>query len=357
MTSRKHNEQRGYALLLVLAVTALIAPLGLFALLQARVDLLLARHARMAAQLFYAAESGLDNALADLRLEPVFDRLLAGPDGKEGTGDEAAFPFLKPPPATFPRPPFRYEVTVEHKSESRVEIVSRATAERGVAQVVSATVLRDTAPMLGGALWSTIGGKGFFIGGEFRIDGTDEGTHGNPLPAVAVRDDETAHAIRDQLSPEAARHLLGAGGTPSVHALPVPDGTGSIDSLLRDPRARMVAADETNALGSGLLVSRGALYIDRAFGDGILVVDGDLYVSEELVFDGMILVIGDVVFERGSTVTIRGVLWQLGNPLRLDLLGKGEILLDRRIVEDLDSAFGSILPRRAIVTGWREELD
>ena len=37
------GNKRGYALLLTIAVAALVAPLGLFALMQSRVDLLLAR--------------------------------------------------------------------------------------------------------------------------------------------------------------------------------------------------------------------------------------------------------------------------------------------------------------------------
>jgi hypothetical protein len=354
MTPQRPPDERGYALLLTLAITALVAPLGVFALMQARVDLILARHARTATQLFYVADSGLERALADLRLDPIFDRLLAGPDGKEGTGDDGKFPFRHSPPASFPSAMFRYAVSVARQGNNRVDIVSRGIAESGASQAVSASVVRDPTPMVPGATCSTVGEWGFALGDEFRISGIDRNGRLDPVPALALADEETASTIKARLGPEPGDRLPGVGGAPSVRVGAIPDLKKRIDSLLANPQAREAVVDETNSLGSGLLVSQGALYIESASGSGILLVDGDLRVTTSFAFDGLVLVFGDVVFDRGSSVQVHGAIVQGGSAVRLELLGDGEIVYDSRLIEELDTRFGGILPRRAIVTGWRE---
>jgi hypothetical protein len=354
MTPRKRTEEDGYALLLTLVITALVAPLGAFALMQARVDLLLARHARVSTQLFYVADSGLEHALADLRLDPIFDRLLTGPDGSENTADDGHFPFHHDPPDSFPAAPFRYSVSVEPDGESRVEIVSRGITESGATQAVSASVVRDHNPMVRGTICSTVGEWGLALGDEFRVSGIDRSQRVDPVPAIALADEETVSTIKTRLGAAAGTRLPGVGGAPSLRAGTIPAFNKRIESLLADPRGRPVIVDEGGSLGNGLLVSQGVLYIERAVGSGILLVDGDLRVSGSFNFDGLVLVRGEVLLDRGSSVQIHGALVQGGNAVRLELLGDGEIVYDSQLIEEIDSSFGAILPRRAMVTGWRE---
>jgi hypothetical protein len=354
MTPRRDTKENGHALLLTLAITALVAPLGAFALMQARVDLLLARHARTSIQLFYVADSGLEHALADLRLDPVFDRLLAGPDGKEDTTDDGHFPFHHNPPDSFPSAPFRYTVSAEPHGEDRVDIVSRGVTEGGAAQTVSASVVRDRTPMVPGTICSTVEERSFALGDDFRVSGIDRSQRVDPVPAIALADEETTSTIQARLGAEAGARLPGFGGAPSLRAGTIPAFNKRIESLLADPRARTAVVDEENSLGNGLLVSQGVLYIERAVGSGILVVDGDLRVSASFNFDGLVLVRGDVLLDRGSSAQVHGALVQGGNAVRLELLGEGEIVYDSKLIEEMDTNFGGILPRRAIVTGWRE---
>src|SRR5262249_14133135 len=104
----------GYALLIVLLAMAALAPLGAFAGMQARVDALVQDATRRADEAFYVAEAGLAHAIADLEAAPRFERLRAGPDGRQGTADDDQFPFAAAPPAFFPRQPYRYDVRVVH---------------------------------------------------------------------------------------------------------------------------------------------------------------------------------------------------------------------------------------------------
>lgn len=135
--------ESGHALFAVLVAISLLTPLAAFAYLQAHSELETQRHNRTATELFWAAESGIEQALADLELDPSFDRLTAGPDGLAGTADDGEFPFQHPPPANFPRLSAWYEVRVEDLGGGAVEIISTATADGAVTRTMIATVSRS----------------------------------------------------------------------------------------------------------------------------------------------------------------------------------------------------------------------
>src|SRR5215470_474238 len=92
----RRSQEDGLALVTVLLFIAFLTPLGAFALMQARLDLRVEDNARTALETFAVAEAGLDHALADLDLQPWFDRLLAGPDGIVGNADDKEFPYVHP---------------------------------------------------------------------------------------------------------------------------------------------------------------------------------------------------------------------------------------------------------------------
>lgn len=133
----------GHALFALLLVVSVLTPLAAFAFLQAHLELETQRHNRTAAELFWAAESGIEQALADLELDPSFDRLTAGPDGLAGTADDGEFPFQYPPPAAFPHLSAWYEVRVEDPGGGTVELVSTAIDNGQVTRTVIATVSRS----------------------------------------------------------------------------------------------------------------------------------------------------------------------------------------------------------------------
>src|SRR5512139_249660 len=94
---RPTAREDGHALLTALVATALLLPLGAFAVLQARLDFLVQHYTRAASEAFAVAESGLEHARADLARDPRFERLLAGPDRRAGTADDGEYPFAQPP--------------------------------------------------------------------------------------------------------------------------------------------------------------------------------------------------------------------------------------------------------------------
>jgi hypothetical protein len=77
-------------------------------------------------------------------------------------------------------------------------------------------------------------------------------------------------------------------------------------------------------------------------------------VTGELVFSGIVIVLGDVFFESGSNVRIQGGLLQgCGNGV-LALLGTGTIAYDSEAIERVDTAYPGLLPQRARIVGWRD---
>ena len=71
---RSLHAQSGHALLTTMIAAACLLPLGAFAAMQARLDFLVQHYTRTALETFVVAESGLEHALADLALDPRFDR-------------------------------------------------------------------------------------------------------------------------------------------------------------------------------------------------------------------------------------------------------------------------------------------
>ena len=153
MQTRKRNNEAGYALLLTLMISALVLPLGAFALMQARIDLLTAQHGRRATELFYTAESGLEHALADLRLEPFFDRFEDDTEAEWAREENPSFPFLKPSANPLPSDSLQYEITVEFVDSEQVRIVSKASGRMQASQTVSSSIMRSSKPFTPGAIF------------------------------------------------------------------------------------------------------------------------------------------------------------------------------------------------------------
>ncbi|MDX2166980.1 MAG: hypothetical protein SF182_07955, partial [Deltaproteobacteria bacterium] len=129
----------------------MLLPLGAFAVMQARLDALIAQRTRLAAVTLAVAESGLEHALADLTADPRFVRLTLGPDGRAGTADDGEYPFALAP-GSWPAAPYRYEVRVVTGSADRAEIVSRGFGPFGALRGVAASVQRGSTPQLAAAL-------------------------------------------------------------------------------------------------------------------------------------------------------------------------------------------------------------
>jgi hypothetical protein len=336
----RQDGQAGYALATMLMVLVGLMPLGMFAAMQARLDLLIGHETRRALETFYTAEAGLEHALADLAEDPRFERLLAGPD----------FPFRHAPPEFFPRSPFRYRVIVEQHGAERVDVVSRGIGPLRASRTIAARVERSLLPALPGALFSAARGVRFLLGDDVSLVGA-RGTHREPeTPALAMADAATAEAVSRQLERRRGRGL----DPPGVRVR----NFSGLEALARraasSPNARTLDGDLGGALGSGVFVHHGALEIADAAGGGILVVNGPLRVRGSFQFSGLVLILGDVRSEPQSNVEIDGGLLQGPGATLLHLLGSGTIRSGLDGLAALDAASPGLWPRRFRITGWQE---
>jgi hypothetical protein len=344
-------RQTGNALITVLIMLAALTPLGAFAVMQARLDVMVQHHVREGAAALYAAEAGLEHALADLRLDPSFDRLLGGPDGVAGTSDDAEFPFRMSGPLSIGQG-YRYDLRVDPRSASRIEVMATGSGPTTATHTVVASIARDRA-LLPGAISTGANVVRLELGDSFQVSGIDRGGRDPAQPAVAVGDEATARAIAAQLSSDTSTRVQGAGTAPSVAARTVP----SVESVASAFAAGQTAAAGplvNGSLGPGVTLTRGSLDVGTATGSGVLVINGNLRVTGELVFSGIVIALGDVVFDSGSVVQITGGLLQgRGNGV-LALLGDGGIAYDSAVIDQIDRDFPGTLPHRAWVTGWRD---
>ena len=349
--------QEGHAILTALIATALLLPLGAFAVMQARLDFLIAHHTRAASETFAVAEAGLDRALADLARAPRFERLLAGPDRRVGTGDDGEYPFAEPPPAWFPAAPFRYEVRVAVRGADRVEIEARGHGPLGAVRGVAAAVERSPLPYVPAALASAGEPLDLLFGPGWRIDGA-AGVDGAPdVPALAVASGAVAEQLAARLAPGDASRLRGPGGEPSLGIAPLPDLAALLAAAARHGDVQALPADAGGALGDGLFMAGAGLRLRDASGSGILLVDGPLAIDGRFAFDGIVAATGGITVGDGAAVALNGALLQGQPGGALLLRGDGQLIYDQRIIDRLAARYAGLLPSRARITGWRELPD
>jgi hypothetical protein len=337
-------------------VSSVLLAIGAFAVMQARLDLLVQHHTRAAVEVFYVAEAGLEHALADLASDPRFERLLSGADGIPGTPDDGAYPFRNGPPGFFPRAPFRYDVRVEPVDANAAEIVSRGVGSGPTTRIVTAPVLRSTEPYLPAAAAGFPIDLEMLLGDEFSLLGSEPGAPGDDVPALAVADDGVRDRILSELPETAKQRIIGPGGTPSVAGRQFVDLIELAARIEQMPGAQILPDSPAGNLGSGIMVSRGSLLLGSASGSGLLLVQGNLVVGDQLDFSGLVAVMGDVRFERSSSVHIDGGFLQGRPGSQMTLLGAGHIKYDRNAIDTLDAMVPGLLPRSTVVAGWRERF-
>lgn len=344
-------DERGHALLTALIATALLLPLGAFAVLQARLDFLVQHYGRAASEALAVAESGLEHALADLARDPRFERLLAGPDGRAGTPDDGEYPFVQAPPAFFPAAPFRYDVRVAPQAADRVEIVARGYGQLGSVRGVAAAVRRAALPYLPGALAAAAPVVDLELGADWRVAGAAG------VPALALGSDEAAERLAAQLDAGARARLAAPAGTPAVGVAAIPDLDALFAAAARRPDLRAVGGDVGGALGDGVFVAAAGARLRDVSGSGILLVDGPLEIDGTFTFDGLVAAGGGVAVATGAAARIAGCLLQGPRGGALTLRGSGQLVYDEAVAERLAAAYPGLLPSRARVGGWRELAD
>lgn len=334
---------------------ACLAPLAAFAAMQARLDAMVQHYTRAALETFVVAESGLEHALGDFAADPRFERLLVGPDRQAGTADDGEYPFRQAPPEFFPRPPFRYQVRVAALRPDVLAISARGTGPLNATRVVVATVQRTTAPFVAGALALAARDVGFTLGSSFAVSGAAPGPDDPGLPALAVDGADAAAGLVARLPPDAAARLVGRGGSPSIAGTSLPDADTLAAAAAGRAGAQRLNGEAHGALGDGLFVSPTSLRLSDVSGSGVLVTLGGLDLSGTTSFSGLIIALGDVRADLDSSATIDGAVLVGATGSVVSLRGSGSITYDARTIARVDASLPGLLPRKALVTGWREE--
>jgi hypothetical protein len=249
-------------------------------------------------------------------------------------------------------PDFQYGLRVVARSASMLDVISTATGPERSLHKLALSVVRDRA-LLPAALTATAPTTTVDLGAAFRLTGHDRAGRDPAQPGLAVADTGITSRLLSEVPADAAERIDGAGGTPSI-AAHAPVSAEELAASFASTRTREVGPQLNGAIGSGISASTGSLDIDTATGDGVLVVEGNLRVTSELTFSGIVIVLGDVLFESGSSVGIQGGLLQgRGNGV-LALLGTGSIAYDSDVIETIDRAYPGLLPHRARIVAWRD---
>jgi hypothetical protein len=363
---------RGTALIAALSIIMILLPLGAYVVLQCRTDLLIERNFRAEVEAFYAAEAGLEHAIAEIDPGQSFDAVLAGPDRIAGTADDGAFPFRHGPPSDFASPQLSYDVRATPVAGNMLSLVSRGTGRYGATKVVTALVARSPIVFTPAALYVQgdirrldLGGGLLLSGLDHRIDDPPASPMGTAAPtaALASPDAEAEQDLRRRLPEDVAARLPGAGGAPSIATSPTFNVQGYADRFAaQSSSVHLSALGETATLGTPgtpqISVVDGDAYISGwLHGNGVLVVRGTLDVMGTFEFTGLVVALNGILFEPASNITINGTLWQ-GPAMddRLQLRGSGAIGYSSSALTAVDTAFPGILPHAAVVNGWEEQL-
>jgi hypothetical protein len=369
-------SDRGTALMATLVIIMIVLPLGAYVALQCRIDLMIERNFRAEVEAFYAAEAGLEHAVAEIDPGQSFDDILTGPDHIAGTADDGSFPFREGSPGAFPSPPLGYQVRVAPASDNMLSIVSRGTGRGNATKVVVALVARSPFVFTPAALYAQTDIRHLDLGSELLLSGLDHRIGdppasptetAPPVPALASPDPDAEVDLRRGVPADLAEQLIGSGGPPSIatnstinvqryadvlaaqpaceHLPRLPNTTGENTDDPGTPRIAVVEGDA--------LVSESEL----VKGSGVLVVRGRLQVMGTFEFSGLVIALGGILFEPSGSVTITGALWQ-GPTMddRLELRSRGAIAYSSPALAAADTAFPGILPHAAVVSGWEEEL-
>lgn len=343
------RSSNGHALVSVLMMLAAVTPLGAFAAMQARLDVLVQHHIHRAAAVFTVAETGLEHARAEIGLDPSFERLVHGADGRPESADDGEFPFIGPR-ALPVEAGFDYRLRVAALSANTAEVIITASGPEQSMHELSLVIVRERA-RLAGAVTMTAERARLDLDPDFRLIGTDQSGRDPAIPALAALGDAITSELRSGVATASFGQFIGAGPAPSITAATTSPAE-ELASKLVAHRTHDVASGAE--ITSGIGVSAGSLDIDTATGDGVLVVAGNLRVSGEFTFSGLVIVLGDVLFEATSVINITGGLVQgRGNGV-LALLGSGRIAYDSEAINRIDAAHPGLLPHRARVAGWQD---
>jgi hypothetical protein len=372
--------QAGYALLSVFLLVLIIGGMVGASLLGTRLGLQSTNNLIAGNDAFYAAESGLYDALSVINRLGVI-RFRSDVVDRWSAADMFGAP-VKDMPG---RPGIRYEVTLiadettpDEGGTLKVTGYASTQARRAIEVRLRKGPLLPTGAihMLESSSCSA------FKGGAFQIDGHDHGINGGacdgshhgtnecqsePAPGISTVDRDTQQCIEAALRDGQEDKVLGAGTEPSVIQA---GGPGSADlgnlmaRILVNPNVVTRPEDTFNdkkiSFGTAAapqithLSHDGSVTINgNASGVGILVVDDDLSLKGNFTFTGWIIAGGELLVL--GNVAVLGSIWTDS----LTMVAGGSMSVEYcsaclEIADQLPGTAAGNFPRLMKVSGWFE---
>lgn len=199
-------------------------------------------------------------------------------------------------------------------------------------------------------------GTSHVTGFNYDIDGT-RGSTAADMPGMSVASPGTTTSLSSVLTGSEPSKVTGVGGTPSLSTTAAIDVTGLVN-LLRNAANITLTSKHYASYGFGN-ASSGSLNVTFRDGDvkfagntqgaGILVVTGDLTTVGDFRFDGIAIVLGNIINASG-TMTMRGATIVGPGASMFQLRGTGDFQYSQEAVDLARSLSGIYV----IFKGWQE---
>ncbi len=335
--------EQGMALALTLLVMPLLSLLGLTFLTLSLTEFQIAQNEVNATRAFGVAEAGVSHGrryLAEAAGTTGFNILLNGSSGNPvpivvlqnfsafGTGQGTYSVFVANNNTAYQGIPADVDPAVD--TDNRLWLTAVGTY-RDATRTVRALVEVNTLLVPPAAL--TVAGDEAeveFEGNAFTVTGNDQptptqtgacGTPGAAKPGIALETPAALNELMDELNPNQADNITGAGGTPSVAVDSLNNNT-MITNLANAliPYATIIWSEETTITGNTNIGSPMNPVIVVAYdevelrgtgkGYGILIVRDELEIEGNFVWEGLIIVMGDDggEFEAGGNAEVYGAV-------------------------------------------------
>lgn len=332
----KRRGERGIALVLTLFALMALAMMTAGALLVGSSGIRATRNYRGAAQVHFASESAISQAM----------QVINGPGVINFQNDVvAAWPTLFGNAARQfgPLSGFSYTVAVTASAADPANagrLVATALGTEGVRNLTVANVVRSNLPSTSpGAIYLANDSptNAAFNGNAFQVDGTDKNLDGTagpnpPVPGISTRNDTNTQEVINSLNSNQQSDVTGVGFSPgppvvpSVKTSPAAPSATQLNQLINDLLARPNTAYPNNNYAghstfgtdaapqiSHFTSTNGVTLNGNADGAGIMIVEGDLTVQGSFRFDGLILVRGRTNVIQTTTgignATVYGSIW------------------------------------------------
>ena len=337
MPRRPKRRERGMVLVMALFTMAALLVAATGALLVGSSDIRATRNYRGAAQVHFAAESAILDALQTVNGPGVVNfqnEIVNNWTTLWGATSRNFGPFSG----------FTYNVSVYSGTNPADDgrFVATATGIEGVKNVVVANVTRSNVPSTApGAIYlvNDAPTNSTFNGNAFTVDGNDHRFAGGmgtapPVPGISTRNATNTTETINSLSATQDDNVTGLGFSmgpplvPSVWTSPVAPSLAQLNQIITDILARRgspaVPPDDNTSNINGNqtygtpanpqithLTANNVHMNGNATGCGIMVVEGDITINGDFDFVGLMLVRGQTTFSTSITgnATIYGSLW------------------------------------------------